>query len=131
MKRFVPVVGLLLVLGSPAFSAPEVPCLPAAIPPAGEILEVAQLMEFADFLQGPLRVDGLVKKAYPREGILGLSDATAFKKSGSATDCCVLPVRWKGPMPEAGTLVRLEGEIRKVDGKMEFFARSLEKVARP
>jgi hypothetical protein len=98
-------------------------------PKSGAALEVSALMREVDKHKGPLRVEGVVSKVFPKEQKLGLIDAAEFRKCGVVT-CAemVLPVQWNGAMPEVKSLVRLEGEIRDAGGKLEFVARSLEKV---
>src|SRR5512137_1292408 len=131
MKRWIPVVGLALLIPAALVASAEKAPAPAAVSAAknGPVLEVAALMREVDKHKGPLRVEGVVSKVFPKEQRLGLIDAAEFKKCGVVT-CAdmVLPVQWNGAMPEVKSLVRLDGEIRDAGGKLEFVARSLEKV---
>jgi len=94
------------------------------------VLEVSTVMREADNHKGAIRLEGVVSKVFPKEQRLGLIDSAEFKKCGVVT-CAdmVLPVRWNGAMPEAKSIVRLEGEIQKTGEKLEFVARSLEMVS--
>jgi hypothetical protein len=93
------------------------------------VLEVSALMREGDGHKGPVRVEGVVSRVFPKEQKLGLIDAAEFKRCGVVT-CAdlTLPVQWSGPMPEVKSLVRLEGEIQKSGQRLEFVAKSLEKV---
>jgi hypothetical protein len=133
MNRRTAVVGLALLLPIPFVSGAQKTCAPeVSAVKSGAVLQVAALLSDANHQKGTIRVEGLVRKVFPKEQKLGLIDATEFRKCGMISACCanqVLPVQWSGPMPEMKTVVRAEGEIRKVGDKFEFAARSLEKVA--
>ena len=132
MKRWLSVV--LLALAGPvvlAASADKQAAAPVPGTKGGRVLEVSALLREADRTKGPVRIEGVVSKVYPKEQRLGLIDAAEFKKCGMVSACCdnqILPVQWTGSMPAVKSLVLLEGEIRDTGGKLEFVARSLEKV---
>lgn len=130
MKAKIVALALAMVVPVPFVSGAE----KAQIATAGSarsaaVLEVSTLMREAEKHQGPIRVEGVVSRVYPKEQKLGLIDTAEFKRCGVVT-CAdmVLPVRWNGAMPEPKTQVRLEGEIRKSGDGMEFVAKILEKV---
>ena len=131
MKRWIPVVCLALLTPTAlAVGAEKAPApAAAAVAKNAPVLELAALMREVDKHKGPLRVEGVVSKVFPKEQRLGLIDSAEFKKCGVVT-CAemILPVQWSGAMPEVKSLVRLGGEIRKTGQKLEFVARSLEKV---
>jgi hypothetical protein len=136
MKRRFALIGLAMLVPVQYASGAQSPCAPAAAAPTGakggSVVAVAALMSGVDQYRGTIRVEGLVRKVFPKEQKLGLIDATEFRKSGMISACCanqILPVQWSGPMPEMKSVVLMEGEIRKVGDKFEFAARSLEKVA--
>ncbi|MBI5017868.1 MAG: hypothetical protein HZB55_20545 [Deltaproteobacteria bacterium] len=122
-------LAVCIALLAPAAVVGGVEKTPAPAAKAGTILEVSTLMREVDKHKGPIRVEGVVSKVFPKEQQLGLMDAAEFKKCGRVT-CAdmVLPVRWGGAMPDVKSLVRLDGEIRKSGEKLEFVAKSLEKV---
>jgi hypothetical protein len=113
-------LGLALLPLAPAYGA-DAKAAPA--------LQVSEVMRAPDRLKGPLRVEGVVSKVFAKEQMLGLIDAAEFRKCGVVT-CAdeVLPVRWKGAMPPVKSLVRVEGQVQKTGEKLEFVARSVEKV---
>lgn len=131
MKRCIPVFCLALFTPAALVAGVEKAPAPAAAGVAknGPVLDVAALMRDGDKHKGPLRVQGVVSRVFAKEQKLGLIDAAEFKRCGGVT-CAdmVLPVQWNGAMPEAKSLIRLEGEIRMTGEKLEFVARSLEKV---
>lgn len=94
-------------------------------PPIG----VAALMRDAGKHKGPVLVEGVVAKVFPRAQKLGVIDTVEFRRCGVVT-CAeeMLPVRWKGAMPEPKALVRMEGEVQKGPAGFEFVARSVETV---
>ncbi len=135
MKRRSSLIGLAMLVPVQFASGAQSPCSPAPTTPtaakSGSALAVSALMCDAYRYKGTIRVEGLVRKVFPKERKLGLIDATEFKKSGMISACCanqVLPVQWSGPMPEVKSVVLATGEIRKVRDKLEFVAMSLEKV---
>lgn len=130
MKARIAVIALAMLVPVPFVSGAEKaqPAAGGSARPAA-VLEVSTLMREVDKHKGPLRVEGVVSKVFPKEQRLGLIDSAEFKKCGVVT-CAeiILPVQWSGAMPEVKSLVRLGGEIRKTGEKLEFVARSLEKV---
>lgn len=124
MKRFI--LALCLSITFAICSAVAAEQAPAKTAPA---LEVSTLMRDAEKQKGPITVEGVVSRVYVKDQKLGLIDTAEFKRCGTVTCAdAVLPVRWTGTMPEPKSLVRIEGEIRKEGGKMEFLAKTLEKV---
>jgi hypothetical protein len=71
----------------------------------------------------------VVKTASKKEQSLALIDVDEYRKCKVVTcSLLALPVRWAGEMPAVLDIVRLEGEITTVSGKMLFAARKLEKM---
>jgi len=128
--RIAVVVSALLVALPFASGAEKAQTAIAGSTRSAAVLDVSTLMREAEKHQGPIRVEGVVSRVYPKDQKLGLIDTAEFKRCGVVT-CAdlVLPVRWAGAMPEPKTQVRLEGEIRKSGEGMEFVANALEKVA--
>lgn len=92
-------------------------------------LEVTALMQGAEQHRGLVVVEGVVSRVFPKEQKFGLIDKEEFKRCGVVTCAgAVLPVRWTGPMPESKNTVRVEGEVKKAGGGLEFVARSVEKA---
>ena len=92
-------------------------------------LGVDQLMKDPEKHPGTLVVDGVVKSASKKDKTLALIDVEEYRKCRVVT-CSLLslPVRWAGEMPTVLDIVRMEGEVTTVNGKMLFAARKLEKV---
>ena len=131
MKRWIPALFLTLIAPAALAGGTEGGATPASSAgKAAPVLEVSTVMREADNHKGAMRLEGVVSKVFPKEQRLGLIDSAEFKKCGVVT-CAdmVLPVRWNGAMPEAKSIVRLEGEIQKTGEKLEFVARSLEMVS--
>ena len=130
MKARIAIIALAMLVPVHVVAGAErvQPAASGSVQPAA-VLEVSTLMREIDKHKGPVRVEGVVSRVFPKDQKLGLIDAAEFRKCGVVT-CAdmVLPVRWSGAMPEVKNLVRLEGEIRDAGGKLEFVARSLEKV---
>ncbi len=92
-------------------------------------LSVATLMREADRHKGPVLVEGVVAKVFPKEQKLGVIDSDEFRRCGTVTCAAeILPVKWAGAMPEPTNFVRIEGEIRKGAAGLELVARSVEKI---
>lgn len=92
-------------------------------------LEVSALMKGAEQHKGLVVVEGVVARVFPKDQRFGLIDKEEFKRCGVVTCAgAVLPVRWTGAMPESKNTVRIEGEVKKAGGGLEFVARSVEKV---
>jgi len=134
MKRWVSVVCLVLIAATASAANPEKtsPASAATGTKSGAVLEISTLLREDGKVKGPIRIEGVVSKVFPKEQRLGLIDAAEFKKCGVVT-CAdfVLPVRWGGAMPQVKSLVQLEGEIRESGGKLEFVATSLQKMPAP
>jgi hypothetical protein len=101
----------------------------AAVRPSPAILGVEALMQAPERHQGPIRVEGIVSAIAPKQRTLALIDIAEFQKCRTV-QCAplALPVRWTGPMPAVANAVRVEGEIRKLGGKLIFVARALGQV---
>lgn len=131
MRSRLVIIALTMLLSAP-FPSGTAMAQSAALKaaPSDGVLDVSTLMREAKQLEGSIRVEGVVSQVFPKEQKLGLIDAAEFKRCGVVT-CAdlVLPVRWSGTMPEPKTHVRLEGEIQKLGVRMEFAAKSLEKVS--
>jgi len=120
MKRLVLTLCLALALPAAVVFAEEAPAP----------LDVSALMLNVEQVKGVVFVEGVVAKVYPKEQRFGMIDTEEFKRCGVVT-CAdmVLPVRWSGAMPEPKNIVRVEGEVQKNAGRLEFVARSVEKAA--
>jgi hypothetical protein len=107
--------------------------------PAGEaasypqaISGVDDFMKNVDRYRGKVSLEGVVSAVAPEQQAVSLIDAKEFQACG-VTTCAqlTLPVQWRGPMPAVGALVRVEGQARKIKGKLMFVADKLEKVTGP
>lgn len=115
-------------------------CLGASRVEAGQATQVApqtpvtalgvdQLMKEPEKHPGTLVVEGMVKTASKKDQSLALIDVEEYRKCRVVTcSLLALPVRWSGEMPAVLDIVRVEGAITTVNGKMLFAARKLEKV---
>ncbi len=132
MRVCAALIALALLAPVPFASGTETAQPVAASAEPASVLDVSALMREPDKHQGPVRVEGVVSRVYPKDQKLGLIDTEEFKRCGVVT-CAdmVLPVRWAGAMPEPKAHVRLDGEIRKSDRGLEFVANSLETVPAP
>lgn len=127
-KRLLTLTTLTLLLASvprieaePA--APVVPQTPVAA------LGVDQLMKEPEKHLGALVVEGVVKTTSKKDQSLALVDVEEYRKCKVVTcSLLALPVRWAGEMPAVLDIVRVEGKVTTVNGKMLFAARKLEKV---
>jgi len=128
---FLASVTTLIFSGWPGFSLAGKP--PQAVgvvsPQSGGVLGVVELMKNVDRYRGTVRLEGVVSAVAPEEQALSLVDAKEFQTCGVVT-CAqlTLPVRWTGPMPSAQDIIRLDGEVQEVSGKLIFKARTLEKI---
>ncbi len=93
---------------------------------------VDDFMKNVDCYRGKVRLEGVVSAVAPEQMVISLIDAKEFQVCG-VTTCAqlTLPVKWRGPMPHMGDLVRIEGQAQEVKGKLMFVADKLEKVTRP
>jgi hypothetical protein len=97
--------------------------------PTVSALGVDQLMREPEKHPGAVVVEGVVKTASKKDQSLALIDVEEYRKCKVVTcSLLALPVRWAGEMPAVLDIVRVEGEITTVSGKMLFAARKLEKV---
>jgi hypothetical protein len=96
---------------------------------SGGVLGVVELMKNVDRYRGSVRLEGVVSAVAPEVQALSLIDAKEFQTCGVVT-CAqlTLPVRWTGPMPSPQDIIRLEGEVQQVSGKLIFKARALKKI---
>jgi len=110
----------LVEAGPPAPLAPQTP---------NAALGVDQLMKEPEKHLGALVVEGVVKTASKKDQTLSLIDLEEYRKCRVVTcSLLALPVRWAGEMPAVLDIVRVEGEVTSVNGKMLFAARKLEKI---
>jgi len=117
----------ILLAGAPRVAAG--PTSPAAPQTPVAALGVDQLMKEPEKYPGTLVVEGVVKTASKKDQALALIDVEEFRKCRVVTcSLLALPVRWAGEMPTVLDIVRVEGEVTTVNGKMLFAARKLEKV---
>lgn len=92
-------------------------------------LGVDQLMKEPEKHPGALVVEGVVKTASKKGQTLALIDVEEYRKCKVVTcSLLALPVHWAGEMPAVLDIVRVEGQVTTVNGKMLFAARKLEKV---
>jgi hypothetical protein len=93
---------------------------------------VDDFMKNVDRYRGKVSLEGVVSAVAPEQQAVSLIDAKEFQACGVNT-CAqlTLPVQWRGPMPAVGALVRVEGQARKIKGKLMFVANKLEKVSIP
>lgn len=92
-------------------------------------LGVDRLMKEPEKHPGALVVEGVVKTASKKDQTLALIDVAEYRKCRVVTcSLLALPVRWAGELPAVLDIVRVEGEVTTVSGKMLFAARKLEKV---
>lgn len=103
---------------------------PAAAPQTPvPVLGVDQLMKEPEKHPGALVVEGVVKTASRKNQSLALIDVEEYRKCKVVTcSLLALPVRWAGDMPAVLDIVRVEGEVTTVGGKMLFSGHKLEKV---
>jgi len=116
-----------LLMGAPRVEAGQATQVAPQTPiPA---LGVDQLMKEPEKHAGALVVEGVVKNASKKDQSLALIDVAEYRKCRVVTcSLLALPVRWAGEMPAVLDIVRVEGEVTTVGGKMLFAARKLEKV---
>ncbi len=117
----------ILLVGTPRADAgqatPVAPQTPVA--PLG----VDQFMREPEKHTGTLVVEGVVKTASKKDQTLALIDVEEYRKCRVVTcSQLALPVRWAGEMPAVLDIVRVEGEVTTVNGKMLFAARKLAKI---
>ena len=119
-------VAFLLVFTGQGLPAAEVASSPQVV--SG----VDDFMKNVDRYRGKVSLVGVVSAVAPERQAVALIDAKEFQACG-VTTCAqlTLPVQWRGPMPAVGDLVRVEGQARKIKGKLMFVADKLEKVSGP
>jgi len=127
-KNLIAIAALSIVF-SGALRVEAGPATPGAPQTPISALGVDQLMKDPEKHPGTLVVDGVVKSASNKDQTLALIDVEEYRKCRVIT-CSLLslPVRWAGEMPTVLDIVRVEGEVTTVNGKMLFAARKLEKV---
>jgi hypothetical protein len=93
---------------------------------------VDDFMKNVDRYRGKVSLEGVVSAVSPEQQAVSLIDAKEFQAC-RVTTCAqlTLPIQWRGPMPAVGALVRVEGQARKIKGKLMFVADKLEKVTGP
>ncbi len=106
--------------------------LTAGTAAAGDLVGVDTLMREAERRPGTATVEGVVSQVFPDRDLVGLIDVEEFRKC-RVVSCAslTLPVRWKGPMPELASTVRVDGEVQKEGVRLLFVARTLEVTAPP
>ena len=119
----------LTILLASAQRAGAGPATPVAPQTPVVALGVDQFMREPEKHPVTLVVDGVVKTVSRKDQTLALIDVEEYRKCRVVT-CSLLslPVRWAGEMPTVLDIVRVEGEVTTVNGKMLFAARKLEKV---
>ena len=107
------------------------PVAEAASPPQA-VSGVDDFMKNVNRYRGKVSLEGVVSAVALEHQAVSLIDAKEFQTCG-VTTCAqlTLPVQWRGPMPAVGDLVRVEGQARKIKGKLMFVADKLEKVSGP
>ncbi len=95
----------------------------------GAVLGVEQLMVEVDKYEGSSRVEGVVSTVAPAEQMFSLIDIKEFKECG-VTTCArlTLPVHWTGSMPAIQDAVRVEGEVKELNGKLVLEANAMDKI---
>lgn len=117
----------IFFLGAPRVEAGQAAQVVPQTPVAA--LGVDQLMKEPEKYPGALVVEGVVKTASKKDQTLALIDVEEYRKCRVVTcSLLALPVRWAGEMPAVLDIVRVQGEITTVNGKMLFAARKLEEV---
>jgi len=131
MRKSIIALAALTLFAAAALRAEVGSGTTATAPVAVKPLGVDQLMKEPEKHPGALVVEGVVKTASKRDQSLALIDLEEFRKCKVVT-CSLLamPVRWGGEMPRVLDIVRVEGEIVTVEGKMLFAARKLERLPR-
>lgn len=96
------------------------------------LLGVDEFMKNVDRYRDKVSLEGIVSAIVPEQQAVSLIDAKEFQACG-VTTCAqlTLPVQWRGPMPAVRDLVRVEGQVQEVKGKLMFVADKLEKMTRP
>jgi hypothetical protein len=132
MRQWIAIAALTAGAATVAVAAGNRPSAPtgtvrAASAPA--VLGVEALMKQPQRHRGQIRVEGVVSVTSPQQHTLALIDTAEFRRCGTV-ECAPLslPVRWTGAMPPVAKAVRVQGEIRKVAGKLIFAARTLQPV---
>ncbi len=117
-------VGFLLV-SSPVLRAGEV------VVSNQVTLGIDDFMKDVDRYRGKVSLQGVVSAVTPEQQAVYLIDAKEFQACG-VTTCAqlTLPVQWRGSNPAVSDLVRVEGQVKEVKGKLMFVADKLKKVAR-
>lgn len=88
---------------------------------------VDEFMKSARVGGGSAAIKGAVKAVYPAEKLFGLTDIEKSACCESSSNCVtgILPVKWAGDMPRAGSKVRVIGEVREEGGKLLFVAQTV------
>lgn len=97
---------------------------------AKTVIGVEELIEGPDRMSQKIRVQGLVGRVLPEQGLFSLvdlSDREELLQTGK-TQCVTLPVRWSGPMPALQDELLVEGEIQKSADGLVFVSHKVEKV---
>jgi hypothetical protein len=129
MRKYLIALAALTLLTAPVLRAETGSGAAASMPAAVKPLGVDQLMKEPEKHSGALVVEGVVKTASKTDQSLALIDVEEYRKCRMVTcSLLALPVRWAGEMPAVLDVVRVEGEVTTVNGKMLFAARKLEKV---
>lgn len=98
----------------------------------GRVLGVEEFMRRPGRQGGRVCVEGIVSAVSADDHTLALIDRREFEQCGVTTCAALyLPVRWPGPMPGTGELVRIEGQARDEGGRLVFVARAVERVSGP
>lgn len=129
MRRSLIALAALTLLVAAALRAEVGSGTTATAPAPAHPLGVDQLIKEPEKHPGSLVVEGVVKTASKKGQSLALIDLAEYRKCQVVTcSLLALPVRWAGEMPRVLDIVRVEGEIVTVGGKLLFTARKLEQV---
>lgn len=96
---------------------------------AASVIGVDTLMKAPECYPGRTIVQGVVSTVFPSEKAFVLIDSKEVENCGG-THCPLrkLPVQWSGSMPAIKSELVVQGEVKKIEGKFAFAARSLERV---
>lgn len=136
MRSWIGVVGITILLtvggtiwfreGRTAGQAISSPTSPAPAAESG-VLGVDAFMKNVDNYRGMAQIEGVVGVRYIERQMFTLIDRQEVEKCGTVScSTLILPVRWSGPLPGIGQIVRVKGRIDESGGKLVFTAHALE-----
>lgn len=79
---------------------------------SSKVIQVKELVQRTEPFEGEIVLRGVVAGVNEAQGVFGVADAREFQAEGTiCADDVVLPVRFRGDLPEPKTIVEITGQV--------------------